>query len=370
MIRIRNLHEKIRLNRKNFLLSLILSLPLALFSSAYTEEIQMSFWKGVKNFIVYGTFKRGESESGVLFTIYNGDRYVNPVHVTMRVLLQAEEYLSDYLNLNLEPYGSPKETAVSITEVADFLIKHYDTETIRGREVVRLDYQFDYPIYDLKAPWYSGMAQGHAAIVFLAAYLVNDNEVYLDYARKSVALFHIPTTAGGVMVPLEDGSVWLEEYADPKKSFSETPKVLNGHIFAVDGLFYYWYLTRDPSYRDLLIKSILAVNDNILKYDTGFWSYYGLKGNYAHAGYHKVHIKQLSRLNSYANYLMLEGYENLPKYFSKFEGYSSLSPLGFLQRMICQRNNLIYIIYISNLFLFFLLISVCVVKVREKGFRK
>lgn len=120
MIRIRNLHEKIRLNRKNFLLSLILSLPLALFSSAYTEEIQMSFWKGVKNFIVYGTFKRGESESGVLFTIYNGDRYVNPVHVTMRVLLQAEEYLSDYLNLNLEPYGSPKETAVSITEVADF----------------------------------------------------------------------------------------------------------------------------------------------------------------------------------------------------------------------------------------------------------
>lgn len=343
-------------DRKILFLSFVISLPIALLSSAYTEETQMTFWKGVKNVLVYGSLKRGESESGVLFTIYDGKRHINPVHVTMQVLLQAEKLLSDNLELKLIPYGSQKASAVSITEVADFLIKHYDTETIGGREVVRFDYDFDYPIYDLKAPWYSGMAQGHAAIVFLAAYVITDNDVYLEYARKSVALFRIPTKSGGVMVPLKDGSVWFEEYADPVKSFTETPKVLNGHNFAVDGLFFYWHLTKDPGYEDLLKKSILAVENNIYKYDTGFWSYYGMKGNYAHIGYHKVHLKQLSRLTYYVGYLKLEGYKNLPKYLDRFDGYLMFAPLGYFQRMVFQRNNLVYIIYITNLIVVFFLL--------------
>lgn len=334
-----------------FLLSLALAIPAALLTSAYTEECQMAFWKGVKNLFVYGSLKRSESESGMPITIYNGEQHINPVHVTMQVLLQAEEHLSNLLDLDLEPYGSPKANTVSITEVADFLIEHYDTEMINGQEVVRFGYHFDYPIYDLKAPWYSGMAQGHAVIVLLAAYMINNDEVYLDYARKSVELLRISTNSGGVMVPLGDGSVWFEEYADPLKGFAETPKVLNGHVFAVDGLFYYWCVTRDPVYEELLYNSMLAVESNIEAYDTGFWSYYDLMGNYAHIGYHKVHIKQLSRLIYYAEYLEFEKYERIPEHLAVFERYLALAPLGFAQRMVSQRNKLIYVIYATNLFL-------------------
>lgn len=334
-------------------MSLALSVPAALLSSSYTEETQMSFWKSVKNYMVYGTAKRGESESEIVYTIYNGERHINPVHVTMQVLLEAELLLSDYLNIDLAPYGVPKETEVTITGVADFLMNHYETDLIGGKEVVRLGYHFDYPIYDLKAPWYSGMAQGHATIVLLAAYLITNDEAYLDFAKKVVAILGIQTTSGGAMIPLDDGTVWFEEYADPLKDISESPRVLNGHVFAVDGLFFYWMITKDTGVRTLLEKGILGVDRNIHRYDAGFWSYYGLKGNFAHIGYHKLHVKQLSRLKYYADYLRISDYRKLQKYSKVFVDNLDLAPLGYIQRMMFQRNNLVYIIFSTNFMFWF-----------------
>ena len=76
-------------------------------------------------------------------------------------------------------------------------------------------YNFDYPTYELKAPWYSAMAQGLGIEVLIAAYKITDDDKYLHEARLAANALLVPIEENGVAIYLNNGDngIWFEEYA-------------------------------------------------------------------------------------------------------------------------------------------------------------
>lgn len=67
----------------------------------------------------------------------------------------------------------------------------------------------------------------------------------------------------------EDGW-WYEEYADPG---GRNPRVLNGMIFALEGIYDFWLITGDDMARMIFEKGILALRAELPRYDAWGWSY-------------------------------------------------------------------------------------------------
>lgn len=333
----------------------VMSFVLSIITSSYFEQPQMKFFAAIKSVLQHGSISRFSGEGSTLYTHHDGEYYVNPVHVLQQVLPFSEESLIKLSDVDVSGYSffTPSAETADVIKIADFMIESSDVESINGVEVVRFPYAIEYQSYELSSPWYSGMAQGHAIIVFLHAYTITGDVRYLDYALLSANTLATPLEDGGVLLEAGGEGVWFEEYADPTKDSDMAPRVLNGHVFAVDGLFWAWFVTQNVFYRDLLVRSIAGVESTIGKYDSGFWSYYGLHYNFAHAGYHSIHIEQLNRLLEYSSVLGVTETEDINTYKDKFRGYKNLPFLGYIQRLLYQRNNMIYVILISNISFFF-----------------
>jgi len=60
------------------------------------------------------------------------------------------------------------------------------------------NYNFDYPRYNLTAPWPSAMSQGEGISVLVRAYQLTGNVRYLEYAKLTLSSFEVPIEKGGV----------------------------------------------------------------------------------------------------------------------------------------------------------------------------
>ena len=94
-----------------------------------------------------------------------------------------------------------------------------------------------------------------------------------------------------------DGIVWFEKFADKT---NKKPKVLNGMMFAVLGLYDIAKHSED-SYVQKKAKALARVGtDSILellpRFDLGRWSAYDILGKKASKHYHEIHVEQLHRL--------------------------------------------------------------------------
>ena len=129
--------------------------------------------------------------------------------------------------------------------VADYLLAATRVEEIDGRQVRRIVFDIPENTYGIANGWVSGLAQGMAGQVLLAAHLETGDEKYLRAARELRNLFFVPVTSGGVRVEISPQQVWYEEYAKPG---TRPPLVLNGHLLALD--FLYWMSQVDPDRRN------------------------------------------------------------------------------------------------------------------------
>jgi heparosan-N-sulfate-glucuronate 5-epimerase len=155
--------------------------------------------------------------------------------------------------------------------------------------------QTEMPVYRLRAPWPSAMAQGRGLSVLMRAWQCTSDEKYIDGARRALAAFSVPVARGGV-TDTYDGQVTYEEYpAQP------APHVLNGMIFALFGV---WDLVRaqpdDARAAAIFERGVISVEALLPLYDTGWWSLYDIyhleaasPRNPCTAHYHDIHIKQL-----------------------------------------------------------------------------
>jgi len=154
-------------------------------------------------------------------------------------------------------------------------------------------HKFDWEYRDtLKAPWYSGLAQGQGVSLLVRAHRETGDASYLGAAKRAFESFFRSVTDGGVMYTDAHGDEWIEEYlVDPPTH------ILNGFLWAAWGVYDFVLATGDERARELFARVTRTLVRNVERYDLGFWSLYEQSGTMlkmvASPFYHRLHIVQL-----------------------------------------------------------------------------
>jgi len=177
------------------------------------------------------------------------------------------------------------------------------------------NHHFDWEYRDtLKAPWYSGLAQGQGISLLVRAHHATQDSRYDVTAQRAFESLTRSVEEGGVLFEDERGDVWIEEYlVDPPTH------ILNGMIWALWGVHDYALATQDPSAKNLFAKVVRTLERNLSKYDAGFWSRYEQSGTrlqmMASPFYHRLHVVQLRIMHQ------LTGLDVFHEYAERWESY-------------------------------------------------
>src|SRR6266576_520003 len=178
------------------------------------------------------------------------------------------------------------------------------------------NHHFDWEYRDtLKAPWYSGLAQGQGISLLLRAYLETGDDRYQNAACRAFQSFGQPIQEGGVIFIDDKGDAWIEEYI-----VTPPTHILNGCIWAAWGIYDYFLSTNESAARVLFDQVTQTLAKNLDLYDAGFWSLYEQSGTrlkmVASPFYHRLHIVQLRVMHS------LTGNEVFQRYADRWESYA------------------------------------------------
>ncbi len=175
------------------------------------------------------------------------------------------------------------------------------------------EYNFAWQKYNLTAPWVSGMAQGLGIKVLVLAHKMTSNENFINAALKALQAFTTPIDRGGVLyIDRSDGGWWYEEYASPNSIRS---CVLNGHVFALEGVHELCEHIESNTAMKIFNKGLDELKRHLHEYDTGSWTYYDRLGQVSPRRYHELHIKQMRSLWE------MTGDEFFLEYYRKWKDY-------------------------------------------------
>lgn len=164
-------------------------------------------------------------------------------------------------------------------------------------------YDFDFaPSGDtteiLRAPWFSAMAQGQALTVFVRLSEVTDDDRWRQAADATVISLEQKAEGSAPFTSwVDDRSLlWLDEY--PRYPAELGERVLNGHIFALYGLYDYWRVTGDARARNLFRGGLATLEATVMTEfrRPGWLSIYSLRHAQHTASYHQVHQSQFLML--------------------------------------------------------------------------
>jgi hypothetical protein len=150
----------------------------------------------------------------------------------------------------------------------------------------------------LRAPWYSGMAQGRALSAFARLYQATGDAKWRAAADATFASMGQAPSGGLPYGSYVDSKkrLWLEEY--PRYPASMGENVLNGHIVAIWGLLDYWTMTHSLLAQQLTkgaIATVKATAVNNFRRVNGS-SLYSLRHRTLASTYHQMHIEQFLQL--------------------------------------------------------------------------
>ena len=190
------------------------------------------------------------------------------------------------------------------------------------------DFDWEYRT-PLKAPWYSGLAQGQGISLLVRAHAVCGKAEYLHAAERAFRAFQASIAKGGVIFTDALGDPWIEEYiVDPPTH------ILNGFLWASWGVHDYFLATGDQSIRALFDKLAATLQNNLAAYDLGFWSLYEQSGTLlpmvASPFYHRLHVVQLRIMHR------MTGNEVFAQYADKWENY--MHSAGNRARALCYKS--------------------------------
>ncbi len=177
-------------------------------------------------------------------------------------------------------------------------------------------HEFDWPYRQvLKAPWYSGLAQGNGLSLLVRAAAATGHAALVNAAHDAFESFQRPVAAGGVIVTDAHGHVWIEEYlVDPPSH------ILNGFIWASWGVYDYARWSHRSEAHTLWERSVETLAARLHEFDTGWWSLYetpsGGQRMLASPYYHRLHITQLQVLHR------LTGHPTFATFAERFAGYA------------------------------------------------
>ena len=154
-------------------------------------------------------------------------------------------------------------------------------------------HDFDWPYRQvLKAPWYSGLAQGNGLSMLVRAARATGDRRYGDAAHAAFAPFLLDVSKGGVIATDEQADVWIEEYiVDPPSH------ILNGFMWALWGVYDYAQWSGRDEAHELWAAGVRTLERRLNEFDTGWWSLYEARRNgrrmVASRYVHALHITQL-----------------------------------------------------------------------------
>jgi heparosan-N-sulfate-glucuronate 5-epimerase len=176
-------------------------------------------------------------------------------------------------------------------------------------------HDFDWPHRELlKAPWYSGPAQGVGLSMLVRAARLTGEIRFAQAAHRVFESFRRDVSRGGVTVPGARGEKWIAEYVvDPGS------QTLSGFVWALWGVYDYAKWSRCREADALWQRSLATLERRLGDFDTGWWSLYeaprGDEAMLASPYYHTLHITQLRVLHR------LSGRQCFEDIADRFEGY-------------------------------------------------
>ncbi len=193
-------------------------------------------------------------------------------------------------NYNLWQNSGDSTRREKYLRIADWLAASLE-QNRNGLWVWNHHFDWDYRT-PLKAPWYSGLAQGQGISLLVRAYADSGKTEYLEAARRAFVPMLRSVEEGGVAFQDEHGDIWLEEYI-----VSPPTHILNGFMWALWGVYDLWLCTADQDARRLFDRCTATLVRNLATFDTGYWSLYEQSGTrmkmLASPFYHSLHIVQL-----------------------------------------------------------------------------
>ncbi len=163
----------------------------------------------------------------------------------------------------------------------------------RSAGALRWPYPVAVPKYGLEPPWYSALAQGQIASVFVRAYLWTGLDRYAHAAELAIAPLLLGS--GSELVSATPAGPILEEAPSHPASH-----ILNGWIYAVWGL---WDVHVGLGLRragDTLDATLACLRLLLPHYDLGWWTRYSLfpgpVADVAQPFYHRLHVDQMEVL--------------------------------------------------------------------------
>lgn len=198
-------------------------------------------------------------------------------------------------------------------KAADWLCDHLE-QNPHGLWV--WNHHFDWDYRDtLKAPWYSGLAQGQGVSLLLRAHAHTRDDKYVQAADQAFAALTRPIADGGVLFEDEEKNLWIEEYlVDPPTH------ILNGFMWALWGVLDFWRARAAAQAKGIFDRGVETLVRNLRRYDTGYWSLYEQSGTrlrmLASPFYHRLHIVQLQAM------AQLTGETEFTKVAERWETYT------------------------------------------------
>lgn len=235
------------------------------------------------------------------------------------------QYALGHFNLYLK--NKNQDHGQKFLKAADWLLTHLKNNP-DGVPVWMHDFDWEYQ-QTLKAPWYSGLAQGQGLSVLTRAFQETGEQKYMEAAARAYRSLTKDVQHGGVVYWDAHNDPWIEEYL-----VQPPTHILNGFIWALWGVRDYFLLTNDNQVRVFWEACLKTLEKNLHRFDTGFWSLYDLSEgskNVASFFYHKLHIVQLEIMYG------LTRMEIFLEYSRKWRDYSKRSlnwHRAFIQKAI------------------------------------
>jgi hypothetical protein len=172
--------------------------------------------------------------AGVRLRAVGGRRYNHPVRQAQYAIRLMYSYLLTGRRAYLDRAAANAQRLIDASVVS--------------RGAMYFVYPFDFARHGqradtMRAPWYSAMAQGLGLTAFALLYRATGNRAWAAAADKTFATFLNPRARGEPWTVFVDGGdyLWFEEYPRDPPDYT-----LNGHIFAIEGLFDYYRMTGKP----------------------------------------------------------------------------------------------------------------------------
>ena len=250
----------------------------------------------------YGDFIKGirkfdRDENGVVRWLNHrgtGKTIYNPTMIAEWALITHDRYIHSKSDADLFDFKNQ----------IDWLVNN---ATEIDKDKVCWYYNFDFG--NEKAPWGSGIAQGMSICALLRAYQFYGKNSYLDLAIKSYNMLELDYSEGGFKFSNEKWELWYEE-----DNFQN--HILNGHIYALLGVYDLFRVTQEKKYYNSFTKGLKTIKDNIGVFDMGFNTKYDAFSFYpANNSYPYTHITQFKILFNITNDHFFKDYA------VKFENY-------------------------------------------------